>query len=122
MGIKILIIDDDVFLAGIYGRYLNENGCEVRMARSGEDGLKQLEREIPDMVVLDLLLPEMDGFEVMETVKLHPDLERLPMVVLSNLGQREDVERAKECGAAAYLIKAHSAPQSLLRRVREICV
>ncbi len=120
MGMKVLIIDDDTFLANIYGRFLNENGCEVRVARSGEDGLRQMEREVPDLIVLDVILPEMDGFEFMEQVRCHPDLCNLPMVILSNLGQREDVDRAKECGAAAYLIKTHSVPQNLLRRVREI--
>lgn len=120
MGMNILIIDDDAFLAGIYGRFLNDNGCEVRVARSGEEGLRQMERDVPDLVVLDVLLPEMDGFEVMETVRSHPDIGRLPLVVLSKLGQREDVDRAMECGASAYLIKAHARPQSLLKRIQEI--
>ncbi len=120
MGMRVLIIDDDTFLANIYGRFLNENGCEVRVARSGEDGLKQMERETPDLIVLDVLLPEMDGFEVMEKVRCHPDLNSLPMIVLTNLGQREDVDRAMEYGASAYLIKTHSAPLSLMRKVREV--
>jgi CheY-like chemotaxis protein len=117
---KILIIEDDGFLASIYAQKLDVEGFDVVFATNGEDGLKLAEKDHPDLILLDLLMPKMDGFEFLEKAKGDAGLKDIPVLVLTNLGQREDVERCLKLGAAGYVIKAHSLPQETVKRVKEI--
>lgn len=117
---KILIVEDDGFLASIYAQKLEVEGFDVVFATNGEDGLKLAEKDRPDLILLDLLMPKMDGFEFLEKAKADAGLKAIPVLVLTNLGQREDVERCLKLGAAGYVIKAHSLPQETVKRVKEI--
>lgn len=117
---RVLIIEDDGFLASIYAQKLEVEGFEVSFATNGEDGLKLAQKDSPDLVLLDLLMPKMNGFEVLEKMKADPELVSIPVLVLTNLGQKEDVERCIKLGAAGYVIKAHSLPQETVNRVKEI--
>ncbi len=116
----ILIVEDDGFLASIYAQKLELEGFETTLATNGEDGLKLARKEMPDLVLLDLLMPKLNGFEVLEQMKADADLTKIPVLVLTNLGQKEDVERCLKLGAAGYVIKAHSLPQETVARVKEI--
>lgn len=116
----VLMIEDDAFLSRIYAQKLDTEGFDVSVASSGEEGLKAAQRAVPVCILLDILLPGMDGFEVLEKLKAEPALAAVPVIVLSNLGQREDVERAMRLGANGYLIKAHALPQDVARKVKEI--
>lgn len=118
--IPILLIDDDAFLAQIYTQKLEIEGFDVHLAGSGEDGLKLVVREPPACILLDILLPGMDGFEVLEKLKADEETAKIPVIMVSNMGQREDVERAKQLGATSYLIKSHTLPGDVLRKVKEV--
>jgi CheY-like chemotaxis protein len=95
-------------------------GYEVTFATNGEDGLKLAQKDHPDLLLLDLLMPKMDGFEVLEKLKADPLTATIPVLVLTNLGGREDVERCIRLGAVGYVIKAHSLPHETVKRVKEI--
>ncbi len=117
---SVLLIEDDAFLARIYAQKFEEAGYGVHVAGTGEEGLTLALRDKPSILVLDILLPGMDGFEVLEKLKQDAATQQIPVVVLSNLGQKEDVDKATNLGAAGYLIKAHALPQDLLRKANEI--
>lgn len=117
---KVLIVEDDGFLASIYAQKLELAGYQVAFATNGEDGLKLIQKEEPDLVLLDLLMPQMDGFEVLEKLRADPATKDLKVLVLTNLGQKEDVERCLKLGAAGYIIKAHSLPEETVKRIGEV--
>lgn len=117
---RVLLVEDDGFLASIYAQKLEVEGYDVSFATNGEDGLKLALKDKPDLILLDLLMPKMDGFEMLERLKADEALKAIPVLVLSNLGQKEDVERVIKLGAAGYVIKAHSLPHETVKRIKEI--
>ena len=118
--IKVLIVEDDTFLAGIYANKFEKEGFAVSLAADGELGLKLVKKEMPDIVLLDILLPKLDGFEVLEKLKADPALRAIPIVLLTNLGQKEDVDKGLKLGAADYLIKAHFMPAETVDKVKKV--
>ncbi len=118
--VKVLVVEDDSFLAGIYTTKLGLEGFEVLSAGDGEAGLKMAKKEIPDIILLDILMPKMDGFEVLDELKKDPTTQKIPVIVLTNLGQKEDVERGLKGGAADYLIKAHFVPADTVAKIRKV--
>ena len=117
MAKKILVIEDDKFLRKIITRKLLKEGYEVFEAIDGEEGMKGLQENKPDLVLLDLVLPEIDGFEVLAKMKIIPAISKIPVIVLSNLGEKKDIEKALKMGAKDYLIKAHFTPEEIIERV-----
>ena len=91
----ILIIEDDKFLREMIAKRLREEGYDVSMAVDGEEGIKKIQGEKPDLILLDLILPGIDGFEVLERMRKDSELAKIPVVILSNLGQKEEVERGR---------------------------
>ena len=120
MGKKILLIEDDAFLSEIYSAKLQEAGFEVSVAGDGSLGLRKINEENPDLLMLDIVMPNMDGFELLQTIKSNPETKNIPVIILSNLGEQEDVERGLELGAEAYIIKAHHTPTEVVAKVKEI--
>lgn len=117
---KVLLVEDDGFLASIYAQKLELEGFDVVFATNGEDGLKLADKDHPDLILLDLLMPKMDGFEMLATLKANTATKDIPVLILTNVGQRDDVERCMKLGAAGYVIKAHSLPHETVKRVKEI--
>jgi DNA-binding response OmpR family regulator len=117
---KILIVEDDRFLRELIARKLRNEGYEVLEAVDGEEGLKRIKEEKPDLVLLDLILPGIDGFEVLAKAKEDPDTAQIPVIILSNLGQREEIERGLKLGAIDYLIKAHFTPGEIIEKIKNI--
>jgi len=117
---KILIIEDDVFLRELISRKLLSEGYDISQASDGEQGLRELKNEAPDLILLDLILPGIDGFEVLLRVKKDSELGHIPIIILSNLGQKEDIEKGLKLGAVDYLIKAHFTPQEIIEKVQYI--
>jgi DNA-binding response OmpR family regulator len=117
---KILIIEDDRFLRELIARKLKNEGYEVLEAVDGEEGLKRIKEEKPDLILLDLILPGIDGFEVLAKAKEDPDTAQIPVIILSNLGQREEIERGLKLGAIDYLIKAHFTPGEIIEKIKNI--
>jgi len=114
----ILIIEDDKFLRELIVQKLIKEGFEISEAVDGEEGMKKVKEEKPDLVLLDLILPGIDGFEVLARMKEDPVLAAIPVIILSNLGQKEDVERGLKLGAVDYLIKAHFTPGEIIEKVK----
>ncbi|MBZ9572653.1 response regulator [Patescibacteria group bacterium] len=115
---KILIVEDDKFLRELIARKLIQEKFKISEAVDGEGGLKKIKEEKPDLILLDLILPGIDGFEVLSKMKDDPALASIPVIILSNLGQREDVERGLKLGAVDYLVKAHFTPNEIIEKVK----
>lgn len=118
--LKILIVEDDTFLAGIYANKFEREGFKVFLATDGEAGLKTAKKEMPDIMLLDILLPKLDGFEVLEKIKGDAVTRVIPVILLTNLGQKEDVDKGLKLGAADYLIKAHFMPAETVEKVKKV--
>lgn len=119
--IGILIVDDDKFLLDMYAMKFEENGFDVETALSGVDALTLLESgKKPDLILLDVVMPGVDGLEVLTTIKQKKLAEGATIVILSNLGQKEDVEKGLSLGANGYIVKASTTPSEVVTRVKEI--
>lgn len=115
----VLIIEDDKFLTKIYKTKLEKEGIAVEFASNGEDGLVKLKEVKPKVVLLDLIMPKMDGFQVLEHVQADAELKATPILVLSNLGQDEDITKAKSLGAKDFIVKSDTSIQAVVDRMKE---
>lgn len=120
MAQKILIIEDDKFLRELISRKLEKEGYIVCEAIDGEEGEKKIREEKPSLVLLDLILPGIDGFEVLSRIKRDPVLEPIPIIILSNLGQKEEIEKGLKLGAIDFLVKAHFTPAEIIEKIKNI--
>lgn len=120
MAQKILIVEDDKFLRELIARKLEKEGYLVCEAVDGEEGEKIIKKEKPDLVLLDLILPGIDGFELLSRVKQDPNLEPIPVIILSNLGQKEEIEKGFKLGAIDFLVKAHFTPIEIIEKIKNI--
>ncbi len=117
---KILIIEDDPFLSEMYAAKFTESGFETEVASDGKEGLAKIENFQSDLVLLDIVLPKMDGFEILKKIKEKEELKEVPIVLLTNLGQKNEVEKGLSLGADEYIIKAHFTPTAVVAKVKEI--
>lgn len=117
---KILIIEDDKFLRKLISQKLIKMGYDVVKAVDGEKGIKSIEEEKPDLVLLDLILPVVNGFEVLARIKSDPILAKIPVIIISNLGQKEEVEEGLKLGAVDYLIKAHFTLKEITDKIEAV--
>lgn len=115
---KILVIEDDKFLLKIIKKKLSTEDYQLVQAMNGEEGLRAAREEKPDLILLDLVLPEMDGFEVLKKLKDNPTCSAIPVIILSNLGEREKVNKGLKLGAADYLVKADLNPGEIVNRIK----
>lgn len=118
--IKVAIIEDDTFLAGMYEQKFRLEQMNPIMAYDGEAGLELVRAQKPDIVLLDIMMPKMDGWEVLQVLRSDQATKDIPVIMLTNLGQKEDVDLALKYGANDYLIKAHFNPQEVIDRVRTL--
>lgn len=114
----ILIVEDDKFLRELISRKLLGEGLKVEEAIDGEEALKKLDTIKPNLILLDLILPGIDGFGVLERIKDNPSTSAIPVFILSNLGQRDEVERGLKLGAVDFLIKAHFTPEEIMEKIK----
>ena len=118
--IKILLIEDDPFLSSMYSTKFEMEGFSVSAAEDGEKGLKAAGAFKPDIILLDILMPKMNGFEVLEKLKADKATEVIPVILLTNLNQRDEIERGMSLGADDYLIKAHFMPSEVVDKIKKI--
>jgi len=116
----ILLIEDDPFLIDIYTTKLKESGFKVEVATNGEEGIIKAQETKPNLIVLDIVLPQIDGWEILKEIKANPNLKKIPVVILSNLGQKSEVEKGIKLGAAKYLIKAHFTPSEVIEEIKKV--
>lgn len=118
--VHVLLVEDDVFLAGIYQKKFEMEGYKISVAENGEKGLADAKKKKPDIILLDILLPKMDGFTVLQNLKADAATKGIPVILLTNLGQKDDVEKGLEAGAVDYLIKAHFKPSEIVDKVKKV--
>jgi len=117
---RVLLMEDDRFLRKAAEAMLRKHGFAVRVACDGEEGLAAVQAECPDLVLLDLIMPKVQGFQVLEALKADPVTSGVPVIVMSNLGQDADVARAMAGGAAAYFIKSNTSLATLVEQVQMV--
>lgn len=116
---KILIAEDDKFLASAYRLKLTKAGFEVEIVSDGTELLKVLEKFLPDLILLDLVMPVMDGFAVLENLRSNPKFKSIPILVASNLGQKEDIDRATNLGATDFVVKSDMSLDMLIEKINK---
>lgn len=116
----ILLAEDDRFVSDIYKRKLSEDGYRVLHAQNGREATEFLEKEIPDLILLDIMMPVMNGIEVLESIKKEDRLKDIPVIMLTNLAEREQIEKCTSLGSNGYIVKAHFTPSEVTERVREM--
>lgn len=117
---SILLVEDDNFLRDLVSQKLRKEGFNVIEAIDGEDGVKKTSESKPHLILLDLILPGMDGFEVLRNIQTNNNFKNVPVIVLSNLGQKDDIKKGMELGATDYLVKAHNTPGEIVDKVKEV--
>ncbi|RJO59355.1 response regulator [Candidatus Parcubacteria bacterium] len=116
----ILLVEDDTFLAGMYVTKLELEGFRVLLASDGEQAVILAKKEIPNLLLLDIVLPKKSGFEVLQELKANGATKNIPVILLTNLGQKEDVQKGFKLGAKDYLIKAHFMPSEVVAKVKRL--
>jgi DNA-binding response OmpR family regulator len=117
---KILIIEDESALQKTLGEVLSQQGYEVLSALNGEIGLKLAQSKKPDLILLDLILPKIHGFDVLKKIKDNPETREIPVIVLTNLESIEDIKKAMELGATTYLVKANYSLEELTIKINQV--
>lgn len=117
---KVLIIEDDHFLSSILKNRLEKDGFSVTQAFDGDEGLSIVKKEKPDAVLLDLIMPKVSGFEVLEGISSDPELSTIPVMIASNLGQDSDIEKARNLGARDYYVKVRTSIDQLAQMVKNL--
>jgi len=117
----IMLVEDDSFISGMYRTKLTNLGYEVLFFDNGESAWQKLQEDpLPALILLDIVLPEKDGFEILEALRKEERTKKLPVILLTNLGQKPDVERGVSLGANDYIIKAHFTPTEVVEKVKKV--
>ncbi len=117
---KILIVEDDKFLRDLLERKLKKEEFTIETAIDGEEAIDKINSWLPDLILLDLIIPKIDGFEVLRQSKSKPATKDIPVVILSNLGQQGEIEKGLNLGAVDYLVKAHLTPDEIVVKIKKI--
>jgi CheY-like chemotaxis protein len=117
MAKKILLVEDEELMIDLLQRKLTKEGYEISVAKDGEEGLKAMREVKPNLVLLDIIMPKMGGFEVMEEMGKNKELKKIPVIVISNSGQPVELDKAQKLGAKDWLIKTEFDPQEVVDKV-----
>jgi len=119
-GKKVMWVEDDKFLSDIIARKLSRTKCVLRHATEGESALVMAEKEQPDVILLDILLPGIDGFEILSRLKSNPKTKSIPVIFLTNLSQKSDMDRGQKLGAAQFLVKATVTLDEIVNAIKKV--
>lgn len=114
---RILLIEDEDIITALLKRKLDQEGFEVFAAKDGEEGLERMKKQIPDLILLDMVMPKMGGLEVMEEMNKIDYLRKIPVIIISNSGQPVELDRARELGAKDWLVKTEFDPEEVIDKV-----
>jgi two-component system, OmpR family, alkaline phosphatase synthesis response regulator PhoP len=117
---KLLIVEDEPLLGNLLKQRFEKEGIEVILARDGEEALNILRSTKPDLILLDIILPKISGFELLETMSADPNVEKAPVIITSNLGQDSDVKKGQSLGAIEYFVKAKISIEELVGHVKSV--
>ncbi len=119
-GKKVMVIEDDKFLSSLIKARLEKDGYTIIQAFDGDEAIQSLRKERPDLITLDLVMPRVTGFEVLQAIAITPGLEKIPIVILSNLAQDSDVEKARQLGAQEYFVKVKISIDDLIGKIESL--
>ncbi len=117
---KILLVEDEKILSEMYQTKLEREKFEVVNVEDGGEVLEKVKKEKPDLILLDVILPKTNGFDILAELKANSKLKNIPVIMLTNLGQEEDIKKGKELGAKDYIVKANSTPAQVVEKVKKI--
>lgn len=120
MASKILIIEDDRYISKMYQLKLSLDGFDVQVADNGRIGVDKVKEFKPDIILTDILMPEMDGFDVIKAVKADDETKTIPILIMSNLGQEDHIQKGLELGALGYIVKSQYTPSKVVDKIKEI--
>jgi len=115
---KILIVEDDFFIRELYDRQFTKDGYTILTSEDGPDGLVKASQEKPDLILLDIMLPKLNGLDLLRTLKSKPETQDIPVILLTNLGQESVIKEGFEYGAESYLIKSAYTPSQIIEEVK----
>ena len=118
--LKVLIVEDDMLMGTLLSEALWRYEFEPVLSRDGDEGLKELEKAMPKVILLDLILPGINGFEVLEKIKANAKTKDIPVIIVSNLGDKSDIDRGMKLGAEDYLVKANMVPKDIIGKLNEV--
>jgi CheY-like chemotaxis protein len=116
----VLVVDDDLFLSGMFQFGLERAGFDVIVARDGIEGYDMARARLPDAILCDVMMPNLDGFGTLQKLKEDPATKDIPVIMLTSLSHQDDIDRAKEMGAATYLIKSETLPNEAPKKIRAV--
>jgi len=116
---KILLIEDEQIIIEILAKKLKEEGYDVVVAMNGNQGLEKMRRQTPDVILLDMVMPEKGGMEVLEEMRKDKSLKKIPVIIISNSGQPVELDRAKELGVSDWLVKTEFDPEEVIEKVKK---
>ena len=119
---KIMIIEDDHFLSSLMKARLEKEGFTVVQAFDGEEAIQDLKQDYPSLIVLDLIMPKVTGFEVLQMISITPELDKIPVIIVSNLAQDSDIEKARQLGVKEYFIKVKVSIDDLIGKIKTLVV
>lgn len=114
-----MIVEDDPYIMRVYERKFQAEGFTITTAKNGEEGLEKVKEAKPDIILLDLVMPKKDGFEFVRELRKDDSFIKTPIIVLTNLGQEHDIERAQKLGISAYLLKSNQSIQDVFEMVQK---
>jgi len=117
---KILIVEDDPLMSRMYQKIFTFEGYEIEIAADGVEGLEKTRTGKPTLILLDIMMPKMNGLQVLEKIKADPETKKIPVVMLTNLAGQQDAEKALSMGAVKYIIKSEYEPKQVANMVKEI--
>ena len=116
----LLLIEDDPLMLRMYKKIFEQEGYEIILAEGGQEGLEKAKSDKPSLILLDIMMPKMDGFEVLTNLKKDPETKNIPVVVLTNLAGQQDAQRALSMGAVKYVIKSEQDPKEVTKIVKDL--
>lgn len=117
---KVLIIEDDPYIADMYAAKFKMEKYEIKLAKNGVKAFNELQKEKPDIILLDLLMPKMDGYEFLEQFKKKKEFKNIKVIILTNLGQKREIERGLKLGADDYVVKAYFTPEEVVKKIESL--
>jgi CheY-like chemotaxis protein len=117
---KILIVEDDPLMSRMYQKIFKFEGYEVEMAGNGEEGIEKAKTTSPTLILMDIMMPKMNGLEALEKLKADATLKAIPVIMLTNLAGQSDAEKALSMGAVKYIVKSEFEPKQVTNMVKEI--
>ena len=117
---RVLLVEDEKMLADMYATKFTMDGYDTNTAYDGEAGFAKAKELLPDIILLDIIMPKIDGFGVLKMLREDESTKKIPVILLTNLGQDEDIKKGKQLGAADYFIKANHTPAEIVGKVRGI--